>query len=100
MEKVNKQQLNDFELENVTGGGVAAYAIKGGCAFVGTVLGGFLYMDTGVMSAIMKVIPTSSQRLINLRHAVSNASYLAFEASGFAAGWYIGEKICERYGIK
>ena len=91
MEKANKQQLNDFELENVTGGGIAAYAIEGGCAFVGMTLGIFAYN---------KIIGRDCRIQTTLQGAAMEAGYNATWLACGYAGWKIGEEICKRCGIK
>ena len=58
MEKANKQQVSDLELENITGGGVAAYAIKGGCAFAGMTLGIFAYCKNTIPHRRLSAVDT------------------------------------------
>jgi len=91
MEKANKQQLSDLELENITGGGVAAYAIKGGCTFAGMTLGIFAYCN---------IVGYNSIDQTTLKSAAEGAGYNASWLAGGYIGWKIGEEICKKFNIK
>lgn len=100
MEKVDKQQLNDFELENVTGGGrIAAYVIIGVCSYVGTILGSFLHIKMHGQNTT-GTVQSNHNHPSTIKASAASASLFAFQLSGFTIGQVIGEEICKKFGIK